>query len=291
MEEPFTPSFFRRLQQMKIRTRRAFLGSRQGGHRSIRKGHGLEFADYRPYVPGDDFRHIDWGVLGRTDRVYVREFREEQDLNVVVLLDASSSMAYPEGSGKFELARNMAIALSYIALTDGDTVSISALGQKSFPRYVSPRALSRAQKDLLSVTPSESFDLLTEVRAAIDRQRVPGKCFVISDFLIELDAQFAAFDYLRSKNFETCAVQVLAPEELKLRLTAQQLVIDAETGNELELFLDGSSAQEYALQLAAHIEGLERYCASAGVTHVLVSADEALGDVVLGRFTELGILK
>ena len=64
MNDPFTPTFFRRLQQLKIRTRRAFLGSRQGSHRSVRKGHGLEFADFRAYAPGDDFRHIDWGVYG-----------------------------------------------------------------------------------------------------------------------------------------------------------------------------------------------------------------------------------
>jgi len=101
MIEPFSPSFYRRLQQLKIRTRRSFLGSRQGSHLSPRKGQGLEFSEFRPYTPGDDYRYIDWGVYGRTDRVFIRQYREEQDLNVMVMLDASASMAYPEDEGKF----------------------------------------------------------------------------------------------------------------------------------------------------------------------------------------------
>ena len=104
----FTPGFFRRLQQLKIKTRRSYLGSRQGSHISKRRGHGLEFSDYRSYVPGDDFRHIDWGVYGRTDRLYVKEFREEQELQVLFLIDTSQSMGFPEAEGKFEFAKDLA---------------------------------------------------------------------------------------------------------------------------------------------------------------------------------------
>ena len=132
---PFTDDFFRRLQSLKIHTRRAFLGSRQGAHSSIRKGHGLEFSDFRPYAKGDDFRHIDWAVYGRTDRLYVRQFREEQDLNVVIAIDTSASMGHPEGEKKFEMAKNLALALSYIALTDGDTISMVLLGQNTLAKY------------------------------------------------------------------------------------------------------------------------------------------------------------
>ena len=176
LADPFTPSFFRRLQQLKIRTRRSFLGSRQGSHLSKRKGQGLEFSDYRPYAPGDDYRHIDWGVYGRTDRVYVREFREEQDLNVLVVLDTSASMGYPQGERKFESARDLALSLGYVALTDGDSVIFSMLGQQNTPRYSGPKALSRAAKALYDVSPQGSFSLTSELRAAIARHRIPGKC-------------------------------------------------------------------------------------------------------------------
>ena len=107
MLKTFSPSFFKRLQQLKIHTRRTFLGSRQGGHLSLRRGHGLEFADYRLYTSGDDFRHIDWGIYGRTDRLYVKQFREEQDLNVFFLIDASQSMDFPQNENKFKMCLNL----------------------------------------------------------------------------------------------------------------------------------------------------------------------------------------
>lgn len=291
MFEPFTPVFFRRLQQLKIRTRRSFLGSRQGSHRSLRKGHGLEFADYRGYVPGDDFRYIDWGVYGRTDRVYVREFREEQDLNIMVLLDTSTSMGYPEGAGKFELARDLALALGYIALTDGDTVTFSLLGQRNTARFSGQHALGPAAKELREAKPGGNFDLLAEIRGAVARHRIPGKCFFISDFLIELEDQYNTLDYLRAKNFELCLVQVLAPAELALEIEQAPLVVDAESGEVVEMALDRSSRQEYAKQLSAHLSGLERYCAKAGIPYLLVSSTDTVFNIVLTKLPELGVLK
>ena len=291
MEEPFSPTFFRRLQQLKIRTRRAFLGSRQGAHRSIRKGHGLEFHDFRPYSPGDDFRHIDWGVYGRTDRLYVREFREEQDLNVVLLLDASASMAYPEGEKKFEVARDIALALGYIALTDGDSVTFSALGQKNTPRYSGPRALRRAYKQLAELKPEGQIDILTEVRAAIAAQKIPGKCFFISDFLFESETQIAALDYLRAKNFEISVIQILAPSELTLNPNQSPVVVDSETGARIELSLDSRSVREHEIQLAQHMDKLEDYCARSAISYALVSSSESISEAVLTRFPQLGILK
>lgn len=287
----FTPSFFRRLQQLKIRTRRSFLGSRQGSHLSHRKGQGLEFSDYRQYAPGDDFRHIDWGVFGRTDRLYVREFREEQDLNVMVVLDCSSSMAYPEGEKKFELARMIALALGYVALTDGDTVTFSRLGQRNSPRFSGPRAVQTAAQFLNEATPQGSFDLKAELRGAVSRHKIPGKCFVVSDFMQPADTIFKAIDVLRYRNFEIALIQVLAPGELELKLDRGLAVIDAESGEEIELALDGSSAQEYKVKLAQHINALERYCIRYGISHLLVSSDEQISDVVLMRFPQAGLLQ
>ena len=290
MDGPFTPTFLARLQQLKIRTRRSFLGSRQGSHESIRRGQGLEFSDFRPYVPGDDFRHIDWGVYGRTDRLYVKQFRAEQDLNVLVMLDTSASMALPSGEGKFELARDLALALGYITLVDGDTVTFSLLGKKNSPRFSGHRALSRAISELRSVVPSGRIDLLQEVRASLAAQRLPGKCFLISDFLCESDTQYAVLDLLRSRNFEVTVIHLLAPSERRLPLELPEVVEDAETGEVLELSLDQESRREYALRLAELVERLERYCRGVGIAHLLVSSDESLSDLVLTRFPNAGVL-
>lgn len=291
LREPFSPSFFRRLQQLKIHTRRAFLGSRQGIHRSLRRGHGLEFSDYRVYAPGDDFRHIDWGVYGRTDRLYVRQFREEQDLNILLLLDASASMALPVGSGKFELAKNLALALGYVAMSDGDSVCFSVLGQKNTPKYKGHKAINRAIMELENITPTGSFDIVHEIRAAVARQRIPGRCFLISDFLFDLETTFAALDVLRGRNFDISLIQVLAPQELALdRDLRAPLVVDSETGELVEVALGRSSAQEYAELLARHIAQIERYCKRSGIIHALVSSGESLSDIVLMKFPAAGLL-
>lgn len=291
LREPFTPTFFRRLQQLKIHTRRAFLGSRQGIHLSLRRGHGLEFSDYRVYAPGDDFRHIDWGVYGRTDRLYVRQFREEQDLNILILLDASASMALPERSGKFDLARNLALALGYIAMSDGDSVCFSVLGQKNTPKYKGHRAINRAIAELQSITPQGSFDIVHEIRAAVAKQRIPGRCFLISDFLFDLTTAFSAIDLLRGRNFDISLIQVLAPQELTLdRSLSSPLVVDSETGELVEIALGKGSSQEYAELLARHIASIESYCKKAGIIHALVSSAESLNDIVLTKFPAAGLV-
>lgn len=291
MLEPFTPGFFRRLQQLKIHTRRAFLGSRQGIHRSTRRGHGLEFSDFRVYTPGDDFRHIDWGVYARTDRLYVRQFREEQDLNVSILLDSSASMSYPEDEGKFEMARNLALALGYVALTDGDLVNYSLLGKSNSPNFRGPRALTRAHAFLHKIEPGGNVNFAEEVRSAIARQKIPGKAFIISDFMFDEDEQFAALDVLRYRNFDTSIIQVLAPSELRLGMDAGSYqIIDSETNEEVEISLSAASRKEYAKILAEHIQALEHYCQKHGIRHVLVSSEEDVSDVVLARLPALGLL-
>ena len=95
LPEPFTPEFLTQLETLRLRTRKEFLGSHTGSYSSPRRGTSLEFADYRRYSPGDDLRYLDWGIYARTDRLYIKVFREEVDLFAYVFIDASGSMAFP----------------------------------------------------------------------------------------------------------------------------------------------------------------------------------------------------
>src|SRR5262245_14096590 len=123
----FTPQFLARLETLRIRARRQFLGSRPGGHLSPRRGAGLEFADYRHYTPGDDLRYIDWKLYSRTDRFYIKLFQEEEELYTYLFLDLSASMAYPTGNGKYEAARDLTLALAYVVLAGDDAVKLHVL--------------------------------------------------------------------------------------------------------------------------------------------------------------------
>ena len=120
----FTPQFLARLETLRIRARRQFLGSRPGGHLSPRRGTGLEFADYRHYTPGDDPRYIDWKLYSRTDRLYIKLFQEEEELYTYLFLDLSASMAYPVGNDKYVTARALALA-NEAALAQGTDVATS----------------------------------------------------------------------------------------------------------------------------------------------------------------------
>src|SRR5215475_5954199 len=127
----FTPQFLARLETLRLRTRRRFLGSRPGGHLSPRRGAGLEFADYRPYTPGDDPRYIDWKLYSRTDRTYIKLFQEEEELYTYLFLDYSASMAYPAGDGKEASVRDLALSLAYVVLASGDAVQLHVLSSEN----------------------------------------------------------------------------------------------------------------------------------------------------------------
>ncbi len=301
MEAPFTAEFFRRLQQLKIHTRKTFLGTRQGTHRSGKKGHGLEFADYRPYSPGDDFRHIDWQLYGRTDRLYVRQFREEQDLNINLLIDSSHSMNFPKTStkgtssgneNKFELAKNISLALGFVALTDGDSVNFSILGQEVSPRYVGPKAASRAFSYLkkFSTQNHSSADFTNLVRVAISKQRSPGKCYLISDFLFEVEDFRSGVDLLRAKNLDISIIQILSESELSLEKLSSNLVVDSEDGAEFQLSVNSETSKEYNRLLSAHQKELKSYCDKYEIDFLTVSSSEQLSELVLNRFPKTGLL-
>jgi uncharacterized protein (DUF58 family) len=290
--EIFTPGFFRRLQQLRIETRRSYLGSRQGAHISKRKGHGLEFSDFRSYVPGDDFRHIDWGVYGRTDRLYIKEFREEQELQVLFLIDTSRSMAFPEGEGKFELARDLSVALAYVALADGDTTVLSFLGKELSPKYVGVRALPRLLELSRRVTPAGEQSLSTEVQRVLGKIRLPGKCFLISDLLMPIEEFVSTCEQVAAKNFELTVLQVLAPGEIDLKGDdSQSVLVDAESGETVELSLSSSLDAEYKKLLSRHVQDIERYTQKRGIGYALVSSESSVQQLVLNTLPELGILK
>lgn len=289
---PFDAQFFRRLQLLKIHTRRSFLGSRQGTHVSLRRGHGLEFSDYRPYTYGDDFRYIDWGAFARTDRLYVRQFREEQDLNVICMLDTSGSMGQANAPGKFSMAKNIALGLGYIALTDGDAVRFSFLGQKLSPAYRGARQFAKLVKECDSTVPQGVIDLGREIMATVSGVRLPGKCFLVSDLMMPLGEIAKALGLLVGRNFEVTVIQVLSPQELRFSFPpgAYQLR-DVETDEIVDVTFNTSSGREYAEALSNHVATIERICHQAEVRHVLVSSGDDFANLMFKRFPEVGLLR
>ena len=141
------------------------------------------------------------------------------------------------------------------------------------------------------MAPEGQTDLFEEVRKAVSQHRQVGRCFFISDFLFPIEAQSQTLDFLRARHFEISLVQVLAPGEISLNPTAGEIVVDAETGEELELVVDSTTEREYKRRLGSHIEALENYCRKNGISHLVASSGEQIQDIVLTRFVEAGIVR
>src|SRR5689334_2160020 len=120
------PAFLRKLERLRIQARRAFPGQMRGERRSTRRGASVEFADFRKYEAGDDFRHVDWNIYARLERLMLRQFVEEEDVRIDILVDQSQSMRFGEPRSKFDFARRAAAALTFLGISSLDRVGVAA---------------------------------------------------------------------------------------------------------------------------------------------------------------------
>ncbi len=276
-----TPQLLRRLELLRIRSRRTFLGSKQGGHISLKRGHGIEFSDYRQYELGDNPRHIDWGVYARSERLYVKRFREEQDLSVLILVDGSASMFVPADDRKWQFARDLALSLSYVALMQQDTVHVSVLGAHHGPKYYGARAIHTLSNSLMNIHEPIDHDPEKELLKALSRIRFPGVAIFISDFLYDLDICERQFDMMRAKNLDITAIQVLGPRDIN-PLEGQNLskIIDSETKEEFDVDFNDGAQREYAARLTRHNDMLKEYFGSAWISFASARSDMPLAQFI-----------
>lgn len=292
LPDSFTPDFLRQLELVKIRSRRAFLGTRQGGHVSPKRGHGIEFADYRKYELGDNPRHIDWGVYGRSDRLYVKKYQEEQDLNVYIIIDTSASMFVPALDRKWQAATEIAMALAYVALMEQDSVTVLAPGYLSSPIFYGGRAIHQLGTALLGleVTGGREFTRLS--RQALARVRFPGVAIVISDFLMPQEELRFFFNQLRALNMDITAIQLLGANDLD-PLPGLEAVraVDSETGEEVQLGLDAATRADYAALLEEHNNRLQEFLASSRISYIMTPAEYPIAEFVTVSLPKVGLLR
>jgi len=287
----FTPAFLSQLELLQLHTKRAYLGTRHGGHRSLKRGHGIEFSDYRVYVPGDNPRDIDWAVFGRSDRLYVKRFQEEQALTVLIILDTSPSMAAVVEDKKWDRAREIALALAYIALLQQDGVAIAAPGYISTPALWGGRAIHELGKAVEKIELNKPIDFLEGVRRAANSVKFPGVAVVISDFLMPPSEVRQAMNMLRARNLDIKAIQVLGPNDLEpFPETSSMRAIDSESGEELELSLDDNSRREYRFLFEEHMEQVKDIFGQARINWTSAPSNEELSQFIFERMPKAGLL-
>src|SRR6184192_875294 len=305
MSSLLTPELLCRLEQFQLLAQRRAKSSLKGERRSKARGQSVEFADYRNYVAGDDFRYLDWNLYGRLDRLFLKLYEEERELPVTVFLDASESMTFGEPR-KFDFARQVAAAAGYVALCGFDRVSVvvfpDLLEQPMDESELKARAQELAARAALrSVRGRKSalqfFQNLnqlaargaTEFNEALRRRalqaRQTGVAVVLSDFLDPAGYK-SGLGALAGRGFQVNAVQILAPEELSPTAYGDLRLIDSETGAHQEVTFGKYRLHAYKQTVQKFCQRLREYCAGRGCNFFLAASDTPLEDLLLKQLRE-----
>lgn len=292
---PFTAEFLSQLEALRLRTRKEFLGANTGGYSSPRRGTSLEFADYRRYTPGDDLRYIDWGIYARSDRLFIKVFRQEVDLFAYVFVDASASMAFPSREQKFLPASHVALALSYVILANQDHVKLHLLQSgsgKASPFYRGRRRMRDCIEFTNAVTPAGSLDLASSLSEHLKRLRRPGKAILISDFLMPAASYQQGLNLLRAFNLDIVAIQVLSRAEVDPPFPSGSVaLIDIENQNEIKHQWSARARREYQNKLAHHNLEIRSFCHQSGIHYSFYVTDRDLGEFVFATLPAIGLFK
>jgi uncharacterized protein (DUF58 family) len=214
---PLDPTALARFGRLELIARLVVEGVMAGLHRSPFKGFSVEFAEHRQYGPGDEIRHIDWRAFGKTDRYYVKEYEEETNLKVYLVVDSSASMAYAGRTvSKLEHARRLAASLAYLMIRQRDAVGLVTFDgdvRSMIPPRSAPGHFSVVCKALEKAHPGGEASLGGVLHALAERVRRRGLVVILSDGFGPLDDLGAALRHLRHRRHEVLFFHTLAPEE------------------------------------------------------------------------------
>lgn len=211
-----------------------------GLHRSPFRGFSVEFAENRPYNPGDDPRYIDWKMLARSDRVYVKQYEEETNLRANLLVDVSGSMGWCSDPDRYPTklayARMLAATVSLLLLRQGDAAGLLTFDER-IRAQVEPRSFRRQWRRILTELAAAESGTTTEAGAAIrdlaGRLRRRGLVILISDLLVDPEGTREALKFLRHSGHEVLVFHILDPGERELPPAGEAIFFDPETGEEL----------------------------------------------------------
>ncbi len=247
----FDEDFLRKLEGLRFAMRRSISGRREGERLGRRRGGSSEFQSHRPYVPGDEFRAIDWNLYGRLGQLYLKEFTREEALEVRLFVDPSLSMA-----PKFEFARRLGAALALVASEEGPAIPLASIER---------------------LKPGGAFVIPPVAR---------GLSIVVSDLWDETLRR----DLLKLRG-ETAVIHVLSPEELEPSFSGKLRLVDAETGESCLRFVGDEERAKYRELLAAHCADWKRWCFDREMNYLRCSSAAPLEDVVRVYLREAGVIE
>ena len=282
-EQKFDTEVLSRISNLKMTAVNLVEGLLTGQHRSLHKGSSVEFAEYKDYSPGDEIRHIDWKVAGKTDKYHVKQFQQSTNLKCTILLDASGSMDYDSPlkehtPKKMEYARNLVSALSYLLLKQFDAVGLTLFNDQVI-EHIPPRSKASHFKNILyglaNITPQGSTDIVEVLVGLSERLPKRSMLILVSDFFIQNQDLQKSLKLLCSRGIEVVLFHVLHPDEMHLPFEGDIVFESLEADHSIGL--DPHDIQEeYQSMIRTHINLLKENCNGLGVDYVFLDTSESL---------------
>jgi uncharacterized protein (DUF58 family) len=276
LQDYIDPALLAKLEDLELVARTVVEGFLNGLHRSPYVGFSVEFASHREYVPGDDLRHLNWKLYARNDKLYIKQYDAETNLDCHLVVDVSSSMETKStGVSKRRYATMLAAAVAHLALSQHDAVGITLFADRVLA-HVRPRAKANQLEEVISAlvrcpgqTPARSADVLHEVAELMPRR---GLVVLVSDLFFDTAEVFSGLDHFRFHGHELVVFHILDPVEHRLPLEGQVKFADLETGEELTTQVDEIRAG-YTAAIAGWQTELDLGCRGRAIDRVTITTD------------------
>ena len=268
-------------------------GYMQGLHRSPFRGASQEFATFRPYLPGDSIRDIDWKVWGRSDNLFVREYEEETNFRGYLFLDASKSMDFGDGPHhKFTYAKILCATLALIMKNQKDAPGLALLGEPSAESemgFLAPSTRADHFDQLMfclqELSADGPSDNLLDAAAKVEVCGNRAVSILFSDGFFPLEQGRRMLEQLRLRNHDTIFFHLLSPQEMEPQFDDDMIMVDSETGRELSV--DGVAMRDpYRKKLEEFLASIRRMCLAAETEYQLIVTDEPIEEA-LRKYLEM----
>ena len=280
------PEALARVKNLRIMARAVVEGFITGLHKSPYKGFSVEFAEHREYVHGDNIRYLDWTVLARTDKYFVKQFEEETNLSAYIILDASASMGYGVGEiSKLEYASYLAATLAYMMVRQQDSVGLVLFDDKIRVRIgarSTPTHLNMVLRQLEQTEPGNTTDLARTFHDLAGTFKKRGLIIIISDLFDDPGAVERALRHFRHKRHEVIVFHIFDKAELDFPFDRLTDFVDMETNERLQID-PRIVRKQYKEEIQAFIETYRKSCSEAGIDYQ-VTDTSAPFDYMLTRY-------
>ncbi|MBA4030290.1 MAG: DUF58 domain-containing protein [Planctomyces sp.] len=279
-------------EQLRLAPRFRKTNRMRGEHLAGRGGSSTEFEDFRDYSPGDDTRYVDWNIFARLHRPYLKLYRHEEEMHIVLIIDASASMKFGE---KFERARQLAALFAVMGLMNMEPVSIFALGSRNEATHQIKRLRGRTSfrklfEFLENITPGGDAEIDYTIDAALRQHAGRGVVICLSDFLT-----FGRLDHAMSRLFgaglEPWAIQLLSAEEYEPTLEQDARFVDSETGDTLDITAGGDLMGIYQQYRQALERELETVCRQRGGRALSFSSAQSVQQIMFETLRRKGWIR